>query len=319
MSARNRTKHIAAAIQILQQLGLPRTQQNERSALCLLALLNLTPRKTWAQSENPLIGITPIMDWARTHYLKDYAPNTRETLRRQSMHQFCDAGIAVYNPDEPDRPVNSPKAVYQIEPMALELLKTFGSPEWQSKLPEYLSKRETLVARYAKRRQQNLVPVRIDKRMSIALSPGEHSELIRQVIEEFAPRFAPGSQLVYAGDTGEKWGYFDQTLLECLGVRLESHGKMPDVVLYYSAKNWLLLVEAVTSHGPVDGKRHAELARLFSGSQAGLVFVTAFPNRSLMGRYITEIAWETEVWTGDAPSHLIHFNGERFLGPYGMD
>lgn len=91
---------------------------------------------------------------------------------------------------------------------------------------------------------------------------------------------------------------------------------MPDVVLHFTAKNWLLLVEFVTSHSPVDGKRHAELAKLFAGSPAGLVYVTAFPNRAIMSRYLGEIAWETEVWVADAPSHLIHFNGVRFLGPY---
>jgi hypothetical protein len=140
--------------------------------------------------------------------------------------------------------------------------------------------------------------------------------LIRAVIEDFAPRFAPGSVLVYAGDTGEKWGYFDTNLLAKLGTDVDSHGKMPDVVLYYTKKNWLLLVESVTSHGPVDGKRHDELANIFAGSTAGLVFVTAFPNRAIMGRYVSDIAWETEVWVADAPSHLIHFNGARFLGPY---
>jgi hypothetical protein len=91
---------------------------------------------------------------------------------------------------------------------------------------------------------------------------------------------------------------------------------MPDVVLHYPDRNWLVLVESVTSHGPVDGKRHSELSRLFGGSTAGLVYVTAFPGRSVMGRYLGEVAWETEVWVADAPSHLIHFNGERFLGPY---
>ena len=143
-----------------------------------------------------------------------------------------------------------------------------------------------------------------------------HSELIRAIIEDFAPRFAPGSTLVYVGDTGDKWGYFDATLLAELGIDVDSHGKMPDVILHYSEKNWLLLVESVTTHGPVDGKRHAELAGLFDKSTAGLVYVTAFPNRAVMGRYLVEIAWETEVWVADAPSHLIHFNGERFLGPY---
>jgi hypothetical protein len=150
----------------------------------------------------------------------------------------------------------------------------------------------------------------------ITLSPGEHSELIRAIIEEFAPRFVPGSLLVYAGDTGDKWGYFDAPLLAELGIDVDSHGKMPDVVLHFAEMGWLLLVESVTSHGPVDGKRHDERAKLFAGSRAGLVYVTAFPSRAIMGRYLGEIAWETEVWVADAPSHLIHFNGVRFLGPY---
>jgi hypothetical protein len=315
----DKNNHIEAAHQIIISLGLPRAQQNERSALSLLALLNLTPGKPWAQAENPLVGITPIMSWVFQHYNKEYAPNTRETFRRQTMHQFCDAGVALYNPDKPDRPVNSPKAVYQVEPAALTLLRSFGSAQWRDNLTSYLSKRETLVAKYAMEREQNRIPVEIAPGKEITLSPGDHSELIRAIIEDFAPRFAPGSVLVYAGDTGEKWGYFDAALLADLGIDVGSHGKMPDVVLHFVEKNWLLLVESVTSHGPVDGKRHNELSKLFAGSKAGLVYVTAFPNRSIMGRYLPEIAWETEVWVADAPSHLIHFNGVRFLGPYATE
>ena len=309
-------KNIQEALEILAALGLPRAQRNERSALCLLALLNLTPEKTWVQAENPRIGITPVMDWSRGHYGKDYAPNSRETFRRFTMHQFVAAGLALYNPDEPTRPVNSPKAVYQIEPEALTLLQTYGGALWGKALENYLSVRETLAARYARVREHNLIPVQIMQGQEINISPGEHSELIKAIVEDFAARYVPGGVLVYVGDTGEKWGYFDKELLFKLGVSVDSHGKMPDVVFYYPEKNWLLLVESVTSHGPVDGKRHAELARLFAGATAGLVYITAFPSRQLMTRYLSEIAWETEVWVADAPSHLIHFNGERFLGPY---
>lgn len=308
--------HIDDAHKILISLGLPRAQQNERSALCLLALLDLRPDRKWARAQNPLIGITPIMDWIRDHYKKTYAPNTRETVRRQTMHQFVDAGIALYNPDKPDRPVNSPAAVYQIEPSALALLRSFDTKAWHKKLTDYLAKRQTLAAKYAHERKQNLIPVKIAPGKEITLSPGEHSELIRAIIEGFGARFVPGGVLVYAGDTGEKWGYFDAALLSKLGVSVDAHGKMPDVVLHCPERNWLLLVESVTSHGPVDGKRHMELAKLFSNSTAGLVYVTAFPSRAVMSRYLGDIAWETEVWCADAPSHLIHFNGERFLGPY---
>jgi len=310
-------KNIASALLILEVLGLPRAQRNERSALCLLALLDLTPEKSWAEAGNPLIGITPMMEFCRNQYGKAYAPNTRETFRRQTMHQFMDAGISLYNPDKPDRPVNSPKAVYQIVPETLALLKKYGSKEWNAALTSYLSTRKTLAQKYANERVQSLVPVHISPNKEIKISPGEHSDLIKEIVESFAARYVPGGVLVYVGDTGEKWGYFDEELLKKLGVVVDSHGKMPDVVFYYPEKGWLLLVEAVTSHGPVDGKRHAELACLFAKSTAGLVYVTAFPSRAIMARYLSEIAWETEVWVSEAPSHLIHFNGERFLGPYG--
>ena len=295
---------------------MPRAQQNERSALCLLALTDLTPAKSWSQAKSVMIGITPIMNWIRENYGKMYAPNTRETIRRQTMHQFVDGGIALYNPDKPDRPVNSPKAVYQIEPNVLNLLKKYGTQEWNSKLERYLDEHESLKVKYARERTKRLIPAEIPGGGEIALSPGEHSELIRAVIEEFAPRFVPGATLIYAGDTGTKWSFFDDSVLTSLGVSVESHGKMPDVIFYDIKRNWLVLVEAVTSHGPVDGKRHGELKDLFQDSQAGLVFVTAFQNRATMGSYISEIAWETEVWVAEAPSHLIHFDGERFLGPY---
>jgi hypothetical protein len=305
-----------AALQILADLGLPRAQQNDRSAFVLLALLDLGPNDDWSDATRPLMGITPIMDWTKKKYGKEYAPNTRETFRRQTMHQFVDAGLALYNPDKPERPVNSPKAVYQIAPEALALLRTYGTPEWDIELAKYLKLWKTLAERYARERDMNRIPVKLLDGQEIMLSAGDHSELIRAIIEEFAPRYAPGSRLVYAGDTGEKMGYFDKALLTDLGVTVDSHGKMPDVVLHYGDKDWLLLVESVTSHGPVDAKRHEELMRLFEKSTAGLVYVTAFPTRQVMGRYLAEIAWETEVWVADAPTHLIHFNGVRFLGPY---
>lgn len=306
---------VEEALSIITQLGYPRAQQNERSALCLLALLNLNPDKEWKNAEAPLMGITPLMEFARDHYRREYKPNTRESFRKLTIHQFVDGGLALYNPDNPLRPINSPKTTYQIEPAALALIKCFGQGDWEQKLADYLQNWETLAARYAKERAQNKIPVMLEDG-EIYISPGNHSQLIKEIVEEFGPRFAPGAVLVYAGDTGEKTGHFNEDLLAELGVTVDKHGKMPDVVLYFKEKNWLLLVEAVTSHGPVDPKRHEELAKLFSGSTAGLVYVTAFPDKSTMAKYISEISWETEVWIADNPSHLIHFNGERFLGPY---
>ena len=312
----NKDKRLEEAITILTDLGLPRAQRNERSAMCLLALCGLEAGKKWSEATNPLLGIRAMLDFARNHYNRQYAENTRETFRRQTMHQLLEAQIAVYNPDDHTRAVNSPKVVYQISQPALALVRLYGTEKWLKSLDTFRLAFQPLEDRFGASRDMAKVPVSLGTTGSIKLSPGTHSELIKAIIEEFAPRFAPGSTLVYAGDTGEKWGYFDQLLLGKLGVKVDAHGKMPDVVLFDAKRNWVLLVESVTSHGPVDGKRHGELRSLFSGAKGGLVYVTAFPDRATMKRYLAEIAWETEVWVADAPTHLIHFNGDRFLGPH---
>lgn len=179
---------IQEALEILKALGFPRAQQNERSALTLLALLDLKPDGVWADVSAPRIGITPILYFCRDYYGREYAPNTRETFRRQTMHQFVDAGLAVTNPDRPDRPINSPKWCYQIEPKALDLLRGYGISDWQSNLASYLAEVETLRERYARAREMERVPVSLGGGMEIKLSAGEHSALIKALVEEFAPR-----------------------------------------------------------------------------------------------------------------------------------
>jgi hypothetical protein len=307
---------IREAMEIIEALGLPRQQQNERSALTLLSLLNLKPADRWQDAENPLIGITPMMGFFEAYYGKRYAPNTRETVRRQTVHQFMQAALIVPNPDKPSRPTNSPWAMYQIEPSALNLLQGYGKRGWKKRLREYLHTVEPLNKLYAGERDMERIPVTLANGRALRLSPGGHNALVKKILDEFCPIFTPGGRIVYVGDTGEKWAYFDAAILQKLGVKIEEHGKMPDVVLHYVAKNWLVLIEAVTSHGPVNPKRRQELKVLFAGSKAGLVFVTAFHDRHKMMKYLDEISWETEAWVAESPTHLIHFNGERFLGPY---
>jgi adenine-specific DNA-methyltransferase len=144
---------IMDALNILNALGLPRQQLNERSALTLLSLLSLEPESGWADASDPLMGITPMMDFFSEHYGKKYAPNTRETVRRQTVHQFLQAALIIANPDKSSRPTNSPKAVYQIEPSALKLLRSFGKPEWKGNLNKYQLKVKTLTKLYERERE----------------------------------------------------------------------------------------------------------------------------------------------------------------------
>ncbi|HNS22255.1 MAG TPA: BsuBI/PstI family type II restriction endonuclease, partial [Sedimentisphaerales bacterium] len=263
-------------MEILQELGLPRAQLNERSALTLLSLLHLKPNAPWADAGAPLMGITPMMEFFASHYGRQYAPNTRETVRRHSIHQFVQAGLVVANPDEPSRPTNSPKAVYQIEPSALKLLRVFGTSDWDKRLPEYLASVGTLKRLYAREREAMRIPVTLQHGASIQLSPGGQNVLIKKILDDFCPIFTPGGRVIYVGDTEQKWAYSDSDSLKSLGVEIDEHGKMPDVVVHFTSKNWLVLIEAVTSHGPVNPKRRKELSELFANSKAGLVYVTAF-------------------------------------------
>ena len=308
---------IEEAIEIIKKFGMPAEQWNERTAYCLLSLLNVTPEKAWENAENPLVGITPMIAFAKEYYNKEYAPNTRETFRRFSTHQMVQAGIVLYNPDKPDRPVNSPKAVYQISPEAFKVIKAYKTARFEALLADFIKNQSTLSAKYAHEREMNMVSVKIKENHSIQISPGKHSELIRDIIEQMTPRFLQNSSLVYVGDTGEKWGYYDQELAGSLLFNVQQHGKMPDVILYVEGKKWLVLVESVTSHGPVDSKRLIELENLFANVTADKVYISAFPDKKTFTHYAQEIAWETEAWIADNPTHMIHFDGDKFLGPHG--
>ena len=311
-----RKKRLAETIEALTALQFGPKQRNETAAYSLLALLDLQPDAVWADAQAPLCGITPIIDFIATAYGKRFAPNTRETIRDDAVKFFVEEGLLLRNPDNPNRPTNSGKTVYQIEPTALALFRKVGTLEWTPALGHYLASRETLKHEIARKRNLARVPVTLPDGSQVALSPGGQNPLIKAIIEHFCPAFAPGGVVLYIGDTENKFVHLETSGLAALGVTLDSSAKIPDVIVHYRAKNWLLLIEAVTSAGPVDGKRRKELKDLFAGCKAGLVFVTAFENRRTMLSFGNHIAWESEVWMADDPDHMIHFNGERFLGPY---
>ena len=311
-----RKRRLAETIETLTALQFGPKQRNETAAYTLLALLDLQPEAAWADSQAPLCGITPIIDFIANAYGVRYAPNTRETIRDDAVKFFVEEGLLLRNPDAPNRPSNSGKTVYQIEPTALALLRKIGTSGWTRALRRYLASRESLKHEIARKRDLARVPVTLPDGSQVALSPGGQNPLIKAIIEHFCPAFAPGGVVLYIGDTENKFVHLEAAALAALGVTLDSAAKIPDVIVHHTARNWLLLIEAVTSAGPVDGKRRKELKDLFAGCKAGLVFVTAFVNRRAMQSFISHIAWESEVWIADDPDHMIHFNGERFLGPY---
>jgi hypothetical protein len=256
-----------------------------------------------------------IMAFIAQEYGRTYAPNTRETFRRQVLHQFVQGRIADYNPDNPNLPTNSPQAHYALTDAMLAVVKTYGTRRWESAVRQFLSQQGSLLTVYQRQRASRLVPVRLSEGTTLTLSPGKHNELQAAVIEQFAPRFAPGAVLLYLGDTAKKHLYVDTEQLAAIGVAVTEHDKLPDVVLHDTKRNWLFLVEAVTSHGPMTPKRVVELQAMFAQCKAACIYVTAFPSFAEFRKHLRNIAWETEVWIAEIPDHLIHFNGDRFLGP----
>jgi len=304
------------ALEIIKSLGLPRKQQNERSCLTLLALAGLKEKHQWSKTQRPLLRIWDIMGWMREHYGKDYAANSRETIRRQTIHQFEQARLVDRNPDDHTRPTNSGDTVYQLTEQAAEVLKTFGKGNFHQGCEAFIQQHGSLSAAYDRARNMVKVAVTLADGSRIELSPGLHNELQRCVVEEFSPRFAKGALLVYLGDTAEKRLIIAKSTLADLNIPDMNHDKLPDVVLFDRSRNWLFLIEAVTSHGPVSAKRHAELESMLGDCPAGRVYVTAFMDFYAFKKYASEIVWESEVWIAEFPDHMIHFNGDKFLGPY---
>lgn len=313
---RRQLARVREAQQLLRLLEFDGPRSNERSALTLLALADLRPSASWEAASAPLLGIWAIMGFMRERYAKDYAPNSRETIRRQTLHQFVDAGLVVRNPDDPGRAINSDKTAYQLAPDALRLIRTLGRRGFERRAAAYNAAAPTLRKQYARTRERSSLPVTLGDGMTVTLTPGGQNILLKAMVEDFCPRFTPGGQVLYIGDAGKSDPIFDDDAFSALGVTLDMRGKLPDLVVHMVDRGWLVLMEAASTHGPVDAKRHRELAELFSGCSAGLVYVSCFPSREVMRRYLSAISWETEVWCADGPTHLIHFNGERFLGPY---
>ena len=311
-----RRARLDEAVTVLKILGFGPRQSNEVAGYTLLALLDLKPEEPWSQVQTPLQGITPIIAFIKKDYGIRYAPNTRETIRDEAVKHFVEMGLVVRNPDDPKRPTNSGKTVYQIETEAAQLLRRFNGTSWSEALQKYLLRRRSIREELHRKRKMVRVPVRLPNGKSIFLSPGGQNPLIKKIVREFCSLFAPDGVVIYIGDAETKFLYMESAYLSGLGVKIPGPSKMPDVVVHCVKRNWLLLIEAVTSAGPVDGKRRKELKELFEGSSAGLIFVTAFETRDSMRSFLPQISWETEVWVAEDPEHMIHFNGERFLGPY---
>ena len=298
------------AKEILNALQVPAKQQNGMCCCVLLAMAGLTEDIPWSDATNNWIRIHDVIAFANSHYGMTYAENSRETFRKQAMHHFRNAAFVEDN----GKATNSPNYRYRLTNEMLRLIQSFGQDMWEQQLTTFLKNHGSLIELYASKRAIRKMPVKING-ADFTFSPGKHNQLQKAIIEEFAPRFAPNAECLYIGDTIEKDLVKNEAKLWELGFSITLHDKMPDVVLYSKERNWLYFIEAVTSVGPMEPKRIKEIGEMTSGVTAGKIYITAFLDFKTFKKFCETLAWETEVWIADMPDHMIHLNGDKFLGP----
>ena len=301
---------IDEAKEILNALQVPAKQQNAMCCCVLLAMAGLVEETLWQDATNEWIRIHDVIAFANNNYGTTYAENSRETFRKQAMHHFRNAAFIEDN----GKATNSPNYRYRLTDEMLKLVQSFGTDLWENKLTSFQTNHETLVQLYASKRVRRKMPVKINGE-DFTFSPGDHNQLQKAIIEEFAPRFAPNSECLYVGDTIEKDLVKNEDKLYKLGFTITLHDKMPDVVLYSEEKKWLYFIESVTSVGPMEPKRVKEIEEMTTSVTAGKIYVTAFLDFKTFKKFSEALAWETEVWIADMPDHMIHLNGDKFLGP----
>lgn len=298
---------ITKAKHILKAVGLPNRQQTDLCALSLLALAGIKKSSAWSGATNEWIRIHDIIAFVNKNYGTKYAENSRETFRKQALHHFRTAAIVEDN----GLATNSPNYRWRLTDEFLTVLQANATA---SSIADFNSKHERLVDVYASKKRMAMMPVKING-IDFTFSTGKHNELQKAIIEQFAPRFAPNCECLYVGDTTEKDLVKNVERLSELGFAITLHDKMPDVVLYREDKNWIYFVESVTSVGPMDPKRIVEIKSMTENVAAGMIFVTAFLDFKTYKKFSELLAWETEVWIAEMPDHMIHLNGDKFLGP----
>lgn len=293
---------------LLEELGMPKRQQSNMCALVILSLANLGKRTPWPEATNEWLGIHGIIGFIKDKYKIRYAENTRESIRKIALHHFVNAALVErFAPD-----TNNPKYSYRLTEEFLEVIRNIIVSK--KVLETYKQNHQSLIEIYASKKKMEKMPVRINGE-DYTFSAGKHNQLQKAILEEFARRFAPNSVCLYVGDTTQKDLVKKVERLKELGFSITLHDKMPDVVLYRPDEDWLYFIEAFASGGPMDPKRILEITEMTKNVKSEKIFVTAFLDFKTYKSHSHELAWETEVWIAEMPEHMIHLNGDKFLGP----
>lgn len=306
---------------ILDNFGIPldtTPRRLERMAIAFLACADVKKLDDFKNSKDLNSGYAlktrDIIVYINEYFGENISSGSYDDIRRKDLKLLTVAEIVLQS--SPNSATNDSTRGYSINPTYAELIRNFESKDWKKTVSEKLKDIEPLSKKLKREREIAKVNVTLPSGGELTFSSGEHNDLQKAIIEDFLPRYGHGAEVFYVGDTSDKYLYLEKEKLENLNFFEISHEELPDVIAYSEHKNWLYLIEAVHSSGPISELRLIQLQKLTKKCKADIVYVTAFLDRSKFRKFMVDIAWETEVWIADNPDHLVHFNGDKFLGPY---
>ena len=316
--AENVKRLIFSMLDILGEVGIPldgTPRRLEKMAMACLAVGDVKTNFAEAKSadDNHFLTTREIINYENANYGENISSGSYDDIRRKDLLMPVQAQIVLNSSAFDSQATNNPTRGYALNPLFASLIRTFGTNEWEKSLNEYRSKAKLLRDELERRRNMEKIPVKLPSGVELELSAGEHNLLQKRIVEDFLPRFGMGAEVLYIGDTSDKFLYMNKEVLGQIGFFALEHEELPDVVAYCREKNLLFLIEAVHSAGPMSEIRVMKLKKQLANCTANPVFITSFLDKKEFRKWVTEIAWETEVWIADNPEHMIHFNGYKFL------
>lgn len=312
---------INEAVEVLQAFGVPLVsathRQREMSAMCFLAVAGVTHSADWQSAGShpgPPLGTRQIIDFINKHFEENISRGSYDDIRRKHLRGAVLSKIVIQSASNPNAAANDPTRGYGVSEEHVQIIRAFGQIGWAGMANKFMEGRTPVIDLSAKHAVSS-VPLTMPDGSELKLGPGQHNALQRAVIEQFRPRFAPESDVLYLGDADNRTIVSNAEKLHQLGLVIDTSGSLPDIVLLDEKRGWVFFIEAVHSFGPISPQRLMLLEALCTKCSLPLVFVTAFLDRNAFRKFAPDIAWETEVWIAQEPDHMIHFNGDRFFGP----
>lgn len=311
-------KLIFSMLDILGEVGIPldgTPRRLERMAMACMAVGHIKSSFQEAKSavDNCFLITREIIFFENKHYREDISSGSYDDVRRKDLLYLVQAGVVFNSSSFDAQATNNPTRGYALNPLFAKFLKSYGTPQWKTELVVYKEQVKSLKEKLERKRDLEKIPVKLPSGIELLLSAGEHNVLQKHIVEDFLSRFGMGAEVLYIGDTSDKYLYMNEEVLRKIGFFTLEHEELPDVVAYCQKKNLLFLIEAVHSTGPMDEMRVMKLKKQLGKCIATPIFVTTFLNKKEFRKWVTDIAWESEVWIVDSPEHMIHFNGYKFL------